>query len=75
MQPTGEFTGSATGSMIPNINTTALIAGVRGQSLSQATRRLSQSVPGGSAEIQLAPFALPWLPLLADHISVVVLTR
>ena len=75
VQTTGEVTGSATGYMIPSVNTRALVDAVRGKSLSQARSQIDQSVPGATAELRSEPFALPWLPLLADHISVVVLTR
>ncbi|HEX7137518.1 MAG TPA: hypothetical protein VF219_06720, partial [Vicinamibacterales bacterium] len=72
---TGEIKGSATGYMVPKVNTRALAMALRGQSLNEARSRIDQSVPGASADIQVSPFALPWLPVLSDHISVVVVVR
>ena len=75
MQPGGLFTGSAAAYEVPSVDPGALAAALRGQSLSEATSRIDQSVPNGAAGIQVTPFAVPWLPMLSDHISVVVVTR
>lgn len=75
VKTTGEITGSGSGYMIPRVDARSLATAVRGQTLSEARSQIDKSVPGGAADIKLTPFALPWLPVLADHISVVVVVR
>ena len=62
--------GSASGYMIPAVDAGALATRLRGQTLSAATADLLRVTGGGSVQIQTAPAAMPWLPMLADHISV-----
>jgi hypothetical protein len=69
---TGGVTGAATAYAVPEVDTASLAAALRGQGLSQATATLRRAVPGGTVTIRTAPFASPWLPVLADHISVIL---
>ena len=71
----GEITGSASGYVIPRVDGTALATAVRGASPSQALSWINRAVPGAAADIRISPIALPWLPMLSDHISVVVSIR
>jgi len=71
-QSTGSLTASASGYSTPVLDSRALTLALRGESLSQATARLQQDVPGSTVDIRTAPFVMPWLPMLADHISLAV---
>ena len=75
VQTNGEITGSASAYVIPRVDGTALATAVRGDSPSQALSWIDGAVPGAAADIRISPIVLPWLPLLSDHISVVVLVR
>jgi baseplate J-like protein len=67
--------GSAVGYIAPTLSTNTLRAGIRGFNPAQARRSLERAVPGSSAEIQISPFEVPWLPLIAEHISITVLVQ
>lgn len=71
---TGTLTATASGYALPAVDAHALTVAMRGESLSQATARLEQVVPGSTVDIRVAPLAMPWLPMLADHITLVVAT-
>ena len=71
----GVVTASATGYAAPSINSAAVAALVRGQTISAAGERLQQAVHGSSVRISTEPLTVPWLPVLADHISVVVIAN
>lgn len=71
----GALSASASGYALPVVDAQAMTAAMRGESLSQATARLEQDVPGSAVDIRVAPFAMPWLPMLADHITLVVATN
>ncbi|HEV2415512.1 MAG TPA: baseplate J/gp47 family protein [Candidatus Dormibacteraeota bacterium] len=75
LQANGEITGSASAYVVPRVDGTALATAVRGESPSQALSWIDRAVPGAAADIRISPIALPWLPMLSDHISVVVLIR
>ena len=75
VQTNGELTGSASALAVPRVDQRALSTAVRGESPSQALSRIDRAVPGAAANIRISPIALPWLPMLSDHISVVVLIR
>lgn len=74
-QATGELSGSASGLAVPSVDERALATAIRGESPSQALGRIDQAVPGGVADVRITPIALPWLPMLSDHISIVVIVR
>lgn len=74
-QATGELSGSASGFAVPSVDQRALATAVRGESPSQALARIDQAVPGAAADVRITPIALPWLPMLSDHISFVVVIR
>ncbi|HZK74106.1 MAG TPA: hypothetical protein VFD88_08905 [Clostridia bacterium] len=59
----------------PKVSTNALRAQIRGLSPAEARKRLERDVPGSKAMISISPVAVPWLPLIADHISLTVLVR
>jgi hypothetical protein len=75
--PNGAVTvkGSAVGYIAPTLSTNKLRAGIRGVNRAEARRSLERSVPGSTAEIQISPFEVPWLPLIAEHISITVLVQ
>lgn len=73
VQANGEITGSASAFAVPTVDGRALATAVRGESPSEALSRIDRTVPGAAADIRISPIALPWLPMLSDHISVVVL--
>lgn len=68
--------GAASGYMIPAINARALAASIRGKSLTAAANMARRaSADGGSPQIQMTPVAMPWLPVVADHISVLIVVE
>jgi hypothetical protein len=67
--------GSAVGYVAPTLSTNSLRAGIRGFNPAEARKSLERAVPGSTAEIQISPFEVPWLPLIAEHISITVLVR
>lgn len=75
--PNGDVTvsGTALAYLTPKLSTDTLRAGIRGLSPADARRSLERTVPGSSVEIRISPVAVPWLPLVAEHISITVLVR
>jgi hypothetical protein len=73
--PTGEVTidGSATGYLIPRLSTETLKGQLRAATLSAARSRLQLAAPGSTVDIHITPVAWPWLPMIADHISLDVI--
>jgi hypothetical protein len=72
IQSTGEITGSATAFAVPSVSVSTLADAIRGQSLSAARTQIGHSIPGATSDIQITPFALPWLPVLTGNISIAV---
>jgi hypothetical protein len=72
--PNGELTvtGTATGFVTPKLSTNTLRARIRGLSPADATKSLQRAVPGSKVEIRISPVAVPWLPLIAEHITMTV---
>jgi hypothetical protein len=70
--PNGTLTvnGTAIGYISPALSTNTLRARIRGLSPSEARKTLERAVPGSTVTIRISPVAVPWLPLIADHISV-----
>jgi hypothetical protein len=75
--PNGDVTvsGTALGYVTPKLSIDALRGRIRGLSPADARRSLERTVPGSSVEIRISPVAVPWLPLVAEHISITVLVR
>ncbi|HEY8633629.1 MAG TPA: baseplate J/gp47 family protein [Candidatus Dormibacteraeota bacterium] len=75
--PNGAVTvkGSAVGYVAPTVSTNTLRATIRGFNPADARRSLERAVPGSTAEIRISPFEVPWLPLIAEHISITVLVQ
>ncbi len=71
VSPDGQvtITGSAVGYAVPNVSTTTLAMQLRGTSLGEARNRIQHRMPNTAVDIRITPFALPWLPMFADHIS------
>jgi hypothetical protein len=66
----GGLTASASAYVVPGIDASTMAAGLRGEGSHQAIATLQRAIPGSTVTIQTAPLAWPWLPLLADHISI-----
>ena len=75
--PNGDVTvnGTALGFITPKVSTDTLRARVRGLSPSEARKALERAVPGSSVEIRITPVAVPWLPLVAEHIAITVVVK
>jgi hypothetical protein len=75
--PNGDVTvnGTALGFITPKLSTDTLRARVRGLSPSEARKALERAVPGSSVEIRITPVAVPWLPLVAEHIAITVVVK
>jgi hypothetical protein len=65
-------TGRATGYVMPTISLTSLQSRLRGLDPGAARSLIETAAPGSAIEIRLAPAPEPWLPLNADHITIVV---
>jgi hypothetical protein len=65
-------TADAVGYALPKISTSKVSAKLTGLSLSDAHSRLGHDFPGSFVEIRTRPLAMPWLPLLAEHISLAI---
>ncbi len=63
-------TGKADGLILPTPQSVRSL--IRGLSPAEATRSLQRMAPGSRVEIRISPAELPWLPIIADHISVTV---
>ena len=65
-------TGKADAFVIPSVTTQSLSSQIKGLTPDEATRSIERTAPGSRIEIQISPAAMPWLPLIADHIAVTV---
>lgn len=72
--PNGDvsITGKASGFAIPKLSQQSLRSQIRGLTPAQAARSLQRTAPGSLIEIRITPSAMPWLPVVADHISLTV---
>jgi hypothetical protein len=75
--PRGDVTvvGKAMGWITPRLSTDTLRARIRGLSPADARKSLQRAVPGSEVEIRLSPVAVPWLPLITQHISLTVVVQ
>jgi Baseplate J-like protein len=65
----------ASGFAIPRLSQLALRSQIRGLTPTQAARSLQRTAPGSVIEIRISPSAMPWLPVVADHISLTVVVE
>lgn len=63
--------GSATGVIVPSVTAGELVSKIRGMRVDAARRQLEGVAPGTTVEISVKP-AIPWLPVLRDHISLTI---
>lgn len=66
------LTGKADGFAIPAVTPESLRSQIRGFSPAEAMRSIQHEAPGSRVEIRVSPTAMPFLPLIADHIAVTV---
>jgi hypothetical protein len=75
--PNGDLTvtGTALGFITPKLSTNALRTRIRGLSPADASKSLQRDLPGSTVEIRISPVAVPWLPLIAEHITVTLVVQ
>ena len=66
---------AASGFAIPKLLQQSLRSQIRGLTPAQAARSLQRTAPGSLIEIRISPSAMPWLPVVADHISLTVVVE
>jgi hypothetical protein len=69
------ITAKASGFAIPKLSQQSVRSQIRGLTPAQAARALQRKAPGSLIEIRISPSAMPWLPLVMDHISVKVVVE
>jgi baseplate J-like protein len=69
------ITGKASGFAIPRLSQQSLRSQIRGLTPAQAATSLQRTAPGSLIEIRISPSAMPWLPVVADHISLTVVVE
>lgn len=71
-KPTGAsdvtITATGIGVMVPNVTPGELKARIRGMQIDAARKQLQLLAPGTTVDISIKP-AVPWLPVLQDHIN------
>jgi hypothetical protein len=67
--------GKASGFAIPKLSQASLRSQIRGLTPAQAARSLQRTAPGSLIEIRISPSAMPWLPVVADHITLTVVVE
>lgn len=68
-------TGKADGFIIPKLSSQSLSSQIRGLSPAAAATSLQRAAPGSLIEIKISPTVAPFLPLLAEHISITVIVE
>ncbi|OLD50579.1 MAG: hypothetical protein AUI42_02730 [Actinobacteria bacterium 13_1_40CM_2_65_8] len=63
--------GSAIGLMVANVTEAELKARIRGMRVDAARKQLEHVTPGTTVEMSVRP-AVPWLPVLQDHIKLTI---
>lgn len=63
--------GTATAVIVPNVTADELKARIKGMRVDAARRQLELLAPGTTVNISVKP-AVPWLPVLQDHIAVTI---
>ena len=62
----------AVGLAVPKIPMSTIRARLKGLTLADANSRLGRDFVGSTVEIRVAPLALPWLPIIPEHINLTV---
>jgi hypothetical protein len=65
----------AGGFAIPKLSTQSLRSQIKGLTPAQAAKSLQNAAPGSLVEIHISPSAVPWLPVVADHIALTVVIQ
>ena len=65
----------ASGFAIPKLSQQSLRSQIRGLTPAQAARSLQRTAPGSLIEIRISPPAMPWLPVVPDHISITIVVE
>ena len=68
-------TGKADGYVVSKLSPQSLKSQIRGLSPTDAASSLERNAPGSRVEIRTSPAAMPWLPVMADHISLTVVVE
>jgi hypothetical protein len=63
--------GSAIGAMVTNVTAGALKARIKGMRVDAARKQLEHVTPGTTVDMSVKP-AVPWLPVLLDHIKLTI---
>jgi len=63
--------GSATGVIVPSVTADELKARIKGMRVESARAQLERVAPGTTVDITVKP-AVPWLPVLQDHINLTI---
>jgi hypothetical protein len=66
--------GSAVGVIVPNVTANELKARIKGMRVDTARHQLELLAPGTTVDITVKP-AVPWLPVLQDHISLTIVLQ
>jgi len=66
--------GSAVGVLIPNVTADQLKARIKGLRVDTARHQLELLAPGTTVDMTVKP-AVPWLPVLQDHISLTIVLQ
>ena len=66
--------GSAVGVIVPNVTSEELKARIKGMRVDTARHKLELLAPGTTVDITVKP-AVPWLPVLQDHISLTIVLQ
>lgn len=69
------LTAKASGFVIPKLSQQSLRSQLKGLTPAQAARSLQRTAPGSVVEIRISPSAVPWLPVVSDHISLTVVVE
>ena len=63
--------GSAIGAMVTNVTAAQLKARIKGMRVDAARKQLERVTPGTTVDMSVKP-AVPWLPVLQDHIQLTI---
>ncbi len=68
-------TGKAVGFVTPKLSPQSLRSQIKGLRPAEAAKSLQRTVPGSLVEIRISPAVVPWLPIIAEHISLTVVVE
>lgn len=66
--------GSATGAIVPSVTADELKSRIKGLRVDAARTQLENVAPGSTVDIAVKP-AVPWLPVIQDHISLTIVVE